>query len=108
MDKARQTKVAAMDAHQCDGGVADGLRVIANIGAVGRAHLHQGGTALPHHVGDPKTAADFYQLAARDDDFPAAGKGHQDKEQGGGVVIDHQSRLSSGQPAEEVFSVHIA
>ena len=38
---------------------------------VRRPHLAQDGAGLTHHVGDPEAAADFHQLAARNDHLAA-------------------------------------
>jgi hypothetical protein len=79
----------------------DGLRVVGQACAVGRAHLHQPRPALLQHVGDAKPAADLDRLPARDHDLPAAGKLRQHEQHGGGVVVHCQPRLRARDPADQ-------
>ena len=54
---------------------ADGLSVVLEVRAVGRADLAQHGARAPHDVRDAELAADLDQLSARDDRPPSRGRG---------------------------------
>ena len=86
----------------------DGLLVVAEVGPVGRANLHEGCAGLSENVRDAKTAADLHCLAPGDDDLTAGGDGGEGKEHGCGVVVYGEGRLGAGQLAEEGLDVLLA
>ena len=86
----------------------DGLRVIAQMRLVGRAHLNQNGPALVDAVREPVRTADLDQLAPRTDDFPARAQAGEHEHRGGGVVVDHQGGLGPRELAEELFRQVVA
>ena len=92
-----------MHLHQQRGVGIDGALVVLRMGAVGRAHLHQPGTGAFHHVRHAEGAADFYQLAPRDDHLAPAYQRGQRQQHGCGIVVDHRSRFSAGQRAQHLF-----
>ncbi len=108
VDKAAQAEVAAVDAHQRRCRLGDGRLIVAGVGAVGRAHLHQCGPALGHHIRDAEPTADLDQLSARDDHLSPAGKAGQDQKDSGGVVVDDQRCFGAAEPAEEFLGVAVA
>ena len=63
-----------MDAQQQPGAVVDRIFVVANAGAIRGAHLAQHRPAFGHDLRDPKSVANFDQLAARNNDFLAFGQ----------------------------------
>ncbi len=89
--------VAGVHFEQQRGAVADRVLVIRRMGAVGGADFSQYRAAFGHDFGYAKGAADFDQLAARDDDFLAFGEGVQAQQDCGGIVVDHGSRFGAGQ-----------
>ena len=64
--------------------------------AVGRADFHQA-RRLGHDLRQPEGAADFDELAARNDDFLVRGQRRQHEHGGGGVVVDHRGGFGAGQ-----------
>ena len=88
--------VAGVNPHQCGRVVVDRLLVIRPVRLVRSADLVEPGTAGAHHVGQTETAADFDQLAARDDHFAIRSQRGQDQHRRPGVVIHHDSRLGAG------------
>ena len=94
--------VAAVHLHQQRGARGDGFSVVFGVGAVGGAHLDQLGTGAAHDVGDAEGAANFHQLAARDDDFLARCQRVEREQHGGGVVVDHGGGFRAGQLAQQV------
>ena len=101
-------KVGAVNAQQRGGCRADGIDVVGQMSAVGRAHLHQAGAAGLQHVGDAKAAADLHQLSARNDHLAIARQRHQAKQHGRCVVVDHQRILRPGEAAQQVNCMDIA
>ena len=53
-------KVGAVNAQQRGSRWTDGVAVVRQMGAIGRAHLHQAGATGLQHVGDAKAAADLH------------------------------------------------
>jgi hypothetical protein len=84
------------------------LRRSLEVGAVGGAHFAQHGAGARHDVGDAEGAADFHQLAARDDDFLAQRDGVQHQQHGGGVVVDDGGGFGAGQFQQQVFDQVVA
>ena len=97
-----------MHAQQRDGLIRDRLRVVAGVGAVGRADLDQGGAGLAHHVGDAEAAADLDHLPARDDHLAAAGERGEREQQRRGVVVDGDACLRAGDAPQQPAEVRVA
>ena len=72
--------IAVMDAEDGAGVRVDRLGVIAEMRLVGRPDFAQDGPARGHDVGHAERAADLDELAARNDDFFAAGQGVEDED----------------------------
>ncbi|KAF5036413.1 hypothetical protein DSECCO2_575340 [anaerobic digester metagenome] len=106
--EADDAVVGGVDLHEHGRFVADGLLVVAQVGAVGGPDLAQHSPALPHDLGDTKGAADLHELPARNHDLAPLGQGVEDQEHGRGVVVDHEPRLGPSQAAEQLFDVGIA
>ena len=90
------------------GAVGDGIGVVAGVGAVGSADIHQGAAALSQHIGDAEAAADFHRLAAGYHHLAAGGEGGEAEEQCGGVVVDDQGGLGAGNLPEQGLEVRLA
>ena len=99
--EAHDAVVGGVHAHEGAGSLIDGGGVVAQVAAVGGAHLAQAGTAFFHHFRDAEAAADLHQLPARDDDLAALAEGVQHQQDGGGVVVDHHAGLGAGQALEQ-------
>ncbi len=80
---------------------ADGRRVVCRPRPVRRSHFAQDRAGLPHHIRDPEAAANFHELAARDDHFAAIGERGQHEEHRRGVVVHDGRRLGAGQLAQQ-------
>ena len=65
--------------------------------AVGSADLDEFGARSRHDVGDAEAAADLDKLAAADDNLFACGMGRQHQQHRGGVVVDDQRILGTGE-----------
>ena len=70
--------------------------------AVGGADLDEFGARSRHDIGDAEAAADLDKLAAADDDLLACGMGRQHQQYRGGVVVDHERVLGTGERADEL------
>jgi hypothetical protein len=68
---------------------------VAQVGAVGAAHLAQLRSRGGHDLGQPEGATDLDQLPARHHHLAVAGEGGQDQEECGGVVVHHHRRLGA-------------
>ena len=75
----------------------DGLLIICQVRAVGSADLDEFGARSRHDIGNAKAAADLDKLAAADDDLLACGMGRQHQQHSGGVVVDHERVLGTGE-----------
>ena len=75
----------------------DGALVVAQMRAVGGPDLNELGTRGLHDIGDTEAAADLDKLAAADDDLLARGMGRQHQQHRGGVVVDHERVLGTGE-----------
>ena len=106
--EAHDAEVAGVDAHDGRGVRSDGRLVVAQVGAVGGAHLHQAGVRLAHHVGDAEAAADLHRLPTGDDHLAAAGQGGESEEDGRGVVVNGHGCLSTGELTQNRLQVHEA
>ena len=89
--------------HPQDGGGVwgNGVLIIFEVRAIGRADFDQSGLALGHHFRQPERAADLDELAPRDDDLLLRGQRRQHQHRGGGVVIDHRSRFRARKLSED-------
>ena len=65
--------------------------------AVGGADLDEFGARSRHDIGDAEAAADLDKLAAADDNLFARGMGRQHQQHRGGVVVDHERVLGTGE-----------
>ena len=77
-----------MHAHQQPRVRSDGVAVIVDAGAVGRACFYDARAGVRHDVGDSKAVADLDELAARNDDCAAGGELVQRQVNGGGAIVD--------------------
>ena len=75
----------------------DGALVIGKVRAVGGADLDEFGARSRHDVGDAEAAANLDKLAAADDNLFARGMGRQHQQHRGGVVVDHERVLGTGE-----------
>ena len=82
--------------------------VVAQVDAIGRADFAQHGTAALEHFGQAKTAADFDELPARDDDLPAFRKRIENQQHGRRAVVDDQRRFGARQLADQAGDVVVA
>ena len=97
--------VAGVHLHQQGGVLADGARVVLQMGAIGGAHLHQATAGAGHDLGHPEGAADLHQLPARGGHFPPQSQGVEDKEDRRRVVVDHGGRFGASELADQGFDV---
>jgi len=86
----------------------DGVFVVGDACAVGRADFLKRGAAICHDFGDAETVADFNKLAARDDDFAIARQCGKNEKHGGGAVIDNDNGFGPGQSLQELRRVDVA
>ncbi|MNT49440.1 hypothetical protein D3C72_1862950 [compost metagenome] len=84
------------------------MRVIGQVGAVGAAHFAQHGTRARHDVGDAEGAADFHQLAARDDDLFILRQGIEHQQHGGRIVVDDGGCFGPSQFAQQFLDQVVA
>ena len=75
----------------------DGLLIICQVRAVGGANLDEFGARSRHYIGNAKAAADLDKLAAADDDLFARGMGGKHQQHRGGIVVDHERVLGTGE-----------
>ena len=73
-----------------------------------RPDLAEYRAAPQHDVGDTELPADFDQLASRDDDLATVGQCLERQQHGGGVVVDDQGVLGTGQPTQHRLHVAVA
>ena len=76
--------------------------------AVGGADLAQLATGARHDPGNAERAADFDQLAARDNHFPARGQRVEHQQHRGRVVVHHGRGLGAGEFAQQLLDVAVA
>ena len=108
MAESDHGEIGLMDLEQPGRLLADGSLVIPEMGFVGRPDLPENRPGSGHHLGDAERAADLDQLAPADDHFLALGQSVQGDQDGGGVVVDHQSRLGPGQLLEQPDHMAVA
>ncbi len=99
--EAHDAEVARVDLQQHRGARADRTRVVAQVGAIGRPHLHHRAPRLGHHVGHAEPTADLDEFAARDHDLAALRQRAQHQVHRRGVVVDDQRALHAQQLAKE-------
>jgi len=99
-----QLEIAAMDLQQQPGALADGSLVVARMSAVGGADLDEIHPRALDDVRNPKRAANFDQLAPRDDDFPIPREGVERQQDGRSIVVDRERGRSFGEERE--FRTH--
>ena len=75
----------------------DGALVVAQMRAVGGADLDEFGARGRHDVGNTEAATDLDELAAADDNLFARGMGGKYQQHRGGIVVDDQRVLGSGE-----------
>ena len=100
--------VRLVDLHRRHGARADGVGVVAQVGAVGGADLDHAAAGARHDVGHAEGAADLDELAARHQHLLLRRQRRQHQQHGGGVVVDDRRRLGAGQLADEVLDVVVA
>ena len=108
MGEAGDAEVGRVHLQQGGGLRRHGVAVVAGVGAVGRADLHQRRAGLAHDVGDAEAAADLDGLAARDDDLSAVGDAGEREQQRRRVVVDHQRSLGAGEGGDETLDAAVA
>ena len=86
----------------------DGALVVRQVRAVGGPDLDELGTRGLHNIGDTETAADLDKLAAADDDLLACGMCRQHQQHRGGIVVDDQRVLGTGERADELRGMLLA
>ena len=86
----------------------NGFLEIAQVGAIGGADLVQFRAGALHHFRQAKRAADFDELAARDDGFLAARVRGEGQQHGGGIVVDDAGVFRAGEFAHQTAHVIIA
>ena len=74
----------------------DGLGVVAQGRAVGRADLAQARTGGGDQVGQAEPVADLDHLAPADDHLTAGGQRGGGEDEGGGAVVDGEDRAGVG------------
>ena len=97
-----------MDAKEHARFFVDGVFVVGNACAVGRADFAEAWRRFRHDFGDAEAVADFDQLAARDDDFAVARECGKNEKHGGGAVVDDDGGFGAGQPLRELRGVDVA
>ena len=75
----------------------DGALVVAQMRAVGGSDLDELGARSRHDIGDTEAAADLDELAAADDDLFTRGMGGKHQQHRGGIVVDHERVLGTGE-----------
>ena len=86
----------------------DGALIVVQMRAVGGADLDEFGARSRHDIGDAEAAADLDKLAAADDNLLACGMGRQHQQYRGGVVVDHERVLGTGERADQLRGVLLA
>ena len=93
--EAGDLKVGAVHFEQCPAFGRQGSVVIVRVRAVRRADLDDSRARARHDVGNSERSADFDQLAAGHDHFPAVRHRSQHDHRRRRVVVDHHSRLGA-------------
>ena len=101
--KADDLVIAGVDFKQQRGFFVYGIFVVRWMRAIGTANFFQNRSALGHDFGNAKRAADFDQLAARNDHFFAFGQRVQAEQNRRGVVVHHRCSFSAGEMNEQLF-----
>ena len=86
----------------------DGALVVGQVRAVGGADLDEPGARGRHDIGDAEAAADLDELAATHDDLFARGMGGQHQQHRGGIVIDDERVLGTGERTDQLRGVLLA
>ena len=86
----------------------DGALVVRQVRAVGGPDLNELGTRGLHDIGDAEAAADLDKLAAAHDDLFARGMGGKHQQHRGGIVVDDQRVLGTGERADQLRGVFLA
>lgn len=73
------------------------LLIICQVRAVGGADLDELGARGRHDIGDAEAAANLDKLAAADDNLFARGMGGKHQQHRGGIVVDHERVLGTGE-----------
>ncbi len=96
-----------MHLHQQRRAWADRTRIVGNVSPVCRPHLNQPRAGLTHDIRNTERAADFDQLAARDNNLAAGGQCTQHQQHRGGVVVHNRGRLGAGQLAQNLLNYRV-
>ena len=75
----------------------NGALVVAQMRTVGGPDLNELGTRGLHDIGDTEAAAYLDKLTAADDDLFARGMSRQHQQHRGGVVVDHERVIGTGE-----------
>ena len=86
----------------------DGTLVIGQVCAVGGANLDKLGARRLHNVGNAEATADLDELAAAHDDLFTRGMGGQHQQYRGGIVIDDERVLGTGERSDQLRGVLLA
>ena len=86
----------------------DSALVIGKVRAVGGTDLDELSTRGLHDIGDTETAADLDELAAAHDDLFARGMGGQHQQHRGGIIVDDERILGTGERANQLCGVLLA
>ena len=95
--EADDAVIAGMNAQQQAGLRRNRLLVIAQVRAVRRPDFAQNAAALPNHVWNPKTPADFDEFAARHNRLFSRANRRQRQQRGRRVIIDDECGFAAEQ-----------
>ena len=88
--EALDAKVARVHLEDAAGVGPDGLGVVGDPGAVGRADLSDPGARGGDEVGQPEAVTDLDHLASAHDDLTPCGEGRRGQHEGGRSVVDDE------------------
>ena len=105
--EATEVEVGSVHLEDHRGAGGDGFFVVVEVGFVGGAHFNELGSGCFQDIGDAEAAADFDELASRDDHFIFAilAEVAENDDEGGGAVIDGGRGIGFEQGGEGGFEV---
>src|ERR1700722_2719142 len=86
----------------------DGGFVVREARAVRGADFAQRRAALRHDFGNAEAVANFDEFAARDKDFAIASERGEDKQHGGGAIVDDDGGFGAGEALEKLTGMNVA
>ena len=101
--EADDAVIAGMHTHEGRSLSRDGVLVILEVRAIGRADFDEPGLALGHDFRQPERTADLDQLAARDDDLLLRRQRCEHQHRGGRIIVDDCSRFRAGKLREDIL-----